>query len=306
MNAKNLTDLHWFCQAVHHGGYAAASRHHQTSAPTLSRAVTRLEQTLGEKLIHRSAKQFQLTASGEECYQRFAQLLEQVDHAWLAKMNTQPTLSGAIHVSCPEPFADHFLQATAIEFMRQHPEVTIRISFGSDISHFFDDQVDLAVVSSPATAPQLIQRRLFDSHLMLAAAPEYLDQQGRPESIHDLAGHDLLSGNTMTAWELTQNGENLRLALSPRYSVNSLRLSIKAACQGMGICLAPRLTLAPFLARGELEALLPDVVCPAGTIHLVWADRQLVSARVMALRDLIVSRLEDSDSFLSAISHELP
>lgn len=302
MKAKDISSLYGFCLAVEHGGFAAASLRSRVSAPTLSRAVAQLEETLGEKLVHRSAKQFRTTAAGDDCYQRFAPLLKQLEDQWGLLSNTQPALAGDIRVSCPEPFADGFLQQTAIEFMRLHPGVTIHIEFSSDTNHFFDDQIDLAVATNPPKAPHLIQRRLFDMELSLAASPDYLAQHSRPSRAEDLLQHHLLAGNRLPFWEFRENSERVRIPLSPKYSVDSLRLVIQAACAGMGICLIPKATLLPLAGRGQLERLLPQVACPTGVVYLVWADRQLVSARVKAFREMILARLNDPTGFLSALS----
>ncbi len=63
MKAKDISNLYLFCQSVECGGFAAASLKTHVSAPTLSRAVASLEDKLGEKLVHRNAKQFQLTTA---------------------------------------------------------------------------------------------------------------------------------------------------------------------------------------------------------------------------------------------------
>lgn len=302
MKAKDLSNLYWFCQSVEHGGFAAASEHNRASAPTLSRALSQLEEQAGEKLVHRHAKQFLLTKAGEEYYQRFAGIFQQLDEQWLALSNTQSELVGDIVVSCPEPFADYFLQQIAIEFMAQHPQVNVHIRFASDTEHFFDEQIDLAVVTSPPHAPNLVQRRLFESQLSLAASPEYVAKHGAPTTLQDLDKHQLLAGNTLSSWDFKLDGEQHRVQLKPKYSINSLRLVIQAACAGLGICLIPKATLRVFEQRHALQPILPDAQCPSGSAYLVWSDRKLISARVAALRDQIFEKMSQPEAFLATIS----
>lgn len=303
MKAKDLSSLYWFCQSVEYGGVAAASLNTRVSAPTLSRAVSQLEDKLGEKLVHRNAKQFQLTAAGDEYYQRFAPLFQQLNEQWTQLANLQPTLTGDIRVSCPEPFADSFLQQAAIEFMALHPGVNIHIEFSSDTESFIDDQIDLAVSTNPPKAPHLVQRRLFKMELSLAASPAYLSQRGYPTAIEDLLEHNLLAGNTIPFWEFKQGSKVVRIPVKAKYSIDSLRLIIQAACAGAGICLIPNTILVPFLERGKLKVLLPDVECPTGITYLVWADRKLVSARVTAFREMIINRMSQPLAFLASISN---
>lgn len=303
MKAKDMTNLYWFCQSVEYGSFAVTSLHTNISAPTLSRAVSQLEAQLGEKLLHRNAKQFQLTTAGDEYYQRFAPIFQQWNEQWQQLSNRQPTLTGDIRVTCPETFADSFLQQVAIEFMDIHPGVNIHIGFSSDTESFFDDQIDLAISTNPPKAPHLVQRRLFDMELSLAASPAYLSKHSRPAGIEDLLAHDLLAGNTIPYWEFKQDSKLVRIPLKPKYSIDSLRLIIQAACAGVGICLIPNIILAPLVNSDRLEVLLPHVACPTGVAYVVWADRKLVSARVNAFRAMIIDRMSQPSEFLSSISN---
>lgn len=302
MKAKEMAGLYWFCQSVEFGGFAAASLNTRVSAPTLSRAVSQLEEQIGEKLVHRNAKQFQLTVAGAEYYQRFAPVFREMNVQWEQLSNRQPSLTGDIRVSCPEPFADRFLQPAAIEFMAQHPGVSVHIEFASDTDGFFDDQIDLAITTKPTSAPHLVQRQLFNLKLSLAAAPVYLEQHGRPFVIEDLLEHNLLAGNMVPYWELKQKGKAVRVPLRPKYSVDSLRLVIQAACSGVGICLVPDESLEPLLRLGKLEQVMPDVECPAGVAFIVWTDRRLVSTRVTAFRDMVLQKMGQPLAFLAEIA----
>ncbi|MCK6265786.1 LysR family transcriptional regulator [Vibrio sp. ZSDE26] len=302
MKAKDISNLYLFCQSVESGGFAAASLVTHVSAPTLSRAVSHLEEHVGEKLVHRNAKQFQLTTSGEEYYQRFAPIFGQLSEQWLELSNTQATLTGDIRISCPEPFADFFVQELAIEFMKQHPEVNISIHFLADTEHFVDKQIDLAIVTTPTRAEHLIQRNLLKSQLVLAASPQYIKQHGKPSRVEDLLNHKLLSSNKMTQWEFKQDGQWIKIPPSPRYSVISVRLIIQAALAGIGICLIPMESFNKYKENGELVALLPEAECPIGSSYLVWADRRLTSARVTAFKDMILERFNDPEEFLTSLS----
>lgn len=303
MDAKELGNLYWFCLSVECGGYAPASLLATASAPTLSRAVSQLEEKVGEKLIHRHAKKFQLTNAGEEYYRRFAPIFKQVDEQWLNLSNTQATLTGEIYVSCPEPFADYFLQNLAIEFMTEHPGVKIHISFSSDTENYIDERIDLAIVTTPSNIPTLIQKPLFQTELVLAASPKYLKAQGIPNNIESLLEHNLLAGNTMPFWEFKYQGVTTKLPVMAKYSINSLRLMINAVKAGMGIGLIPKEVLLEFEKDAVLQRVLPDVECKKGKAYIVWSDRQLIASRVVAFREKIIQKMDKpSDLFKSIVS----
>jgi len=276
INTKHMTNLYWFCLSVECGGFTAASVKAKTSAPTVSRSVAHLEEQLNEKLLHRDAKNFQLTNTGEEVYKKFANIFAALGEQWTSLSNSQGELTGDIHISCPEPFADFFLQSLAIEFMNMHPKVNIHVHFASDTDSFIDEKIDLAIATMPATASHLVQRRLFESELVLAASPS----------------------NNLPYWSLKEAGEVVKIPVNPKYSINSLRLNIQAAVAGVGICLMPKEALNRLTHLNKLKPVLPDVECPTGTVYIVWTDRKMISSRVVTFRDLIFERMSSDPSKL--------
>lgn len=295
INTKYMTNLYWFCLSVECGGFKAASVKGNTSAPTVSRSVAKLEQQLNEKLLHRDAKNFQLTNTGEEVYNKFSHVFAELDQQWTSLSNSQGELTGDIHISCPEPFADFFLQSLAIEFMNTHPQVNIHVHFASDAEEFMNEQIDLAIATMPAKSTNLVQRRLFESELSLAASPSYIESNGSPITAKDLLNHNLLSGNNFPYWSLKEAGELINIPVNPKYSINSLRLNIQAAVAGVGICLMPKVALEHLKAQQKLIPILTGIECPKGTVYVIWTDRKMISSRVVAFRDLIFERM-NSDS----------
>lgn len=192
----------------------------------------------------------------------------------------------------------------AIEFMQNHPEVSVTIQFSAGTERFFDEQIDLAIVTIPPHASHLIQRQLFESPLMLAASPNYIEKHGQPERAEELIDHQLLSGNNLPYWELKEDGKAIRIPYQPRYSVSSLRLNIDATLAGAGICMMPRAAFENPAERKKLVEVLPDVECPIGKAFLVWADRKLIATRVVAFRDMIFERFGQSAEFLASINSE--
>jgi len=298
INTKHMTNLYWFCLSVECGGFTAASVKAKTSAPTVSRSVAHLEEQLNEKLLHRDAKNFQLTNTGEEVYKKFANIFAALGEQWTSLSNSQGELTGDIHISCPEPFADFFLQSLAIEFMNMHPKVNIHVHFASDTDSFIDEKIDLAIATMPATASHLVQRRLFESELVLAASPSYLEHYGELKNANELLSHNLLAGNNLPYWSLKEAGEVVKIPVNPKYSINSLRLNIQAAVAGVGICLMPKEALNRLTHLNKLKPVLPDVECPTGTVYIVWTDRKMISSRVVTFRDLIFERMSSDPSKL--------
>lgn len=114
-------------------------------------------------------KKFQLTNAGEEIYNKFSSLFHGLDQQWLSLSNAQGVLTGDIHISCQNPLLI-FLTKACFGFMTLHPKVNIHVHFASDAEAFISEQIDLAIVTMSATDSHLVQRKLFETELALAAS----------------------------------------------------------------------------------------------------------------------------------------
>ena len=70
-----------FVRAVETGGFSAAARGLGLTPSALSKLVTRLEDRLGARLLHRTTRRLQLTAEGDSFFARSRLILAAMDEA---------------------------------------------------------------------------------------------------------------------------------------------------------------------------------------------------------------------------------
>lgn len=291
MKSIDLNALNSFCEIVREGSITKAAQKLSMSAPTLSRHLAQLEEHLGQKLVHRHAKQFRLTIDGERYYNTlsgdFSHLRDQLD----ALNDRADVLSGSIRISCPESMAIDYLHDWSLEFLALHPQVDIEIRFAISDQHFVDDQLDLSLVVVPPTQPSLVQRKLLDTQMCVAAAPDYLEKKGTPGSPQELPDFDLLTSDPQKSWAFLRNGERHEFFPSPRYSINSIRTVVDAALKGMGIMYGPLFYMQQPLREGRLVKILPDYETEMRHVFMIYADRRLMPTRVRAFKSFLEERL---------------
>src|SRR5690348_15890380 len=88
---NNLGDLYLFVQVIEAGGFSAAATRMGTTCSLLSRRLIALEQRLGARLLHRNARQFALTATGERVYRHASAMCEAAIAAEQAAISQDPT-----------------------------------------------------------------------------------------------------------------------------------------------------------------------------------------------------------------------
>src|SRR5690349_25040804 len=80
---QNLTDIAIFVKVVELASFTAAADALGMSQPIVSKAVTRLEEKLGARLLNRTTRRLSLTEAGSELYGRSVRALAEIENAEL-------------------------------------------------------------------------------------------------------------------------------------------------------------------------------------------------------------------------------
>ena len=291
MKSLDLNALSWFCEMVEAGSLTAAAKKLDVSAPTLSRNLSQMEERVGQQLLFRNAKRFQLTTAGERYYNAlsagFSHLHEQIS----LLSDDGERLRGSIRVSCPESMAIDYLHGWVVDFLKLHPEVDINLKFAINDQQFIDDQLDLSLVVLPPTQPGLIQKKIFDTEMWVAASPDYLKQRGAPKCPQELPQFDLLTSDPMKSWAFKTPEGRYELTPTPRYVISSIRGVVDAAIKGLGIVYGPRFYMHQPVDNGRLVRVLPKFETEMRHVYMVYADKRLMPTRVRVFKEFLFERL---------------
>lgn len=173
-----LDDIALFIHIVQQGGLSAAARHLDLPAATVTRRLQKLEQELGSQLLHRSARQCQLTQEGEVYYQAYADLVEQFNQARQQLSRDLRQLSGRLKVLAPSNISNGILKPMWISFCREYPEIQLELVLSNQLQDMISLKADLALRIGPQPDSLLYQKRLGAVGTVLVAAPDYLKAAG--------------------------------------------------------------------------------------------------------------------------------
>src|SRR5690349_15587422 len=101
---ENLSDIAVFVRVVDAGSFTNAAEALGISQPVVSKAVTRLEERLGARLLNRTTRRLSLTEAGSELYRRSLQALKQIEDAELEVARYQTEPRGTLRVNAPMSF----------------------------------------------------------------------------------------------------------------------------------------------------------------------------------------------------------
>jgi DNA-binding transcriptional LysR family regulator len=292
----DLADLNAFVTVARAKGFRDGARTSGASASGLSEAVRRLETQLGVRLLHRTTRSVVPTEAGQRLLARLGPALSEVEAALDVVNGSRDRPSGTLKLNVPVSAARLVLPSIVPRFLDAYPEIRLEViaeeSFvdvlaaGCDAGIRYDERLEQDMIAVPI-GPR-VQR------FATAAAPAYLDRQGRPTHPRELLGHACLLGRfasgTMPPWEFEQGGDVVRVDPAGPLLVQiggATDLIVDAAIAGAGIVHLFEDWLRPHLERGALEPVLEPWWRPFSGPFLYYPGRRLVPAPLRAFIDFI-------------------
>ena len=141
----NIDDIPSFIAAVEQGGISAAASKLNISKSTVSKALSRLEEALGVRLLDRNSRNVRVTSEGQAFYQHCIRIMEQVNEAngQMAGLISEP--QGKLVAALPIAFSREFVAQHIEQFRQRYPDIELEIIITSSPVDIIRDQIDLAV-----------------------------------------------------------------------------------------------------------------------------------------------------------------
>jgi len=285
-------DLLLFARIVEAGSFSLAAQRLDLPKSTVSRRISLLEASLGERLLQRTTRKLMLTEFGTSLLEHARKLADQVEEAEALAQHRQAAPSGKLRISVPHDFANVGMTELIARFAEQYPAVSLELDLSPRrvdlVAEGFDIAIRMGDLPEDST---LAARRVALEHMGLYAAPAYIARRGLPEHPDDLLQHDLLcilsrSGGPVP-WVLQRGKVEWKHALRARLTANSPELLARIACSGMGIAASSDLFVASYLEKGELVRVLPEWEMPTATGWAVFPGRRLMPAKTRVFLDMM-------------------
>lgn len=284
-----------FAAVVEHRSFTAAAEALSVSKATVSKGVSRLEDSLGTVLFHRTSRRLSLTESGRPLADRARRIVEEAEAAEEAARDAASALSGTIRVAAPMSFGVTHVAPAIADFLTAHPGVSIDLHLSDEKVDIVALGFDLALRIASLPDSSLRARRLGAMPIHVVAAPSYLERRGTPTHPAHLAEHDCLSyayGSTPDLWRFRNaQGEEAAVRLKGPLRTNSGNAMLPVLCAGLGIAVLPGFIVDRDIAAGRLVSVLADWTAGNGVaLHLLSPPGAHRPARVESLIDYLATR----------------
>jgi DNA-binding transcriptional LysR family regulator len=277
---------------VEAGSLSAAARRLNTPLTTVSRKVAELEAHLKTRLLNRSSRRIALTDAGRSYVAACKRILEDLGEAERAASGEYSAPRGDLMLTAPVVFGRLHVLPIVIDFLRAYPDIDIRMSLADRIVNILEEPVDLAVRIGHLPDSSLVARRVGAIRRVICASPAYLAQRGAPREPADLAAHDCITFEGMTAPESWTFPTGASVAIRSRLVVNTAEAAIDAAKAAVGITRVLSYQVASALAEGALVLALEAFDPAPLPVNLVHVGQRLLPLKLRAFLDFATPRLK--------------
>lgn len=278
-----------FAAVARSGSFTAAAKELNLSKPTISKAVTRLEQSLGTVLFHRTSRKISLSTAGRSLLPHARQIADDGEAAMEAARDTTHLLRGQVRMAAPLSYGLSHIAPAIADFMTRYPEIAVDVQLSDARIDLVEEGYDLAVRigALPDSSLRAIKLRRMERYFV--ASPAYIKRRGKPVHPSELSAHDcFIYSNLPTPeiWHLTGPG-GAKASVQPkcRLRTNNGTLELASLIAGHGISNLPDFLCADEIKAGRLVAILDDWQFEPIDLNIVMPPSALRPARVNALID---------------------
>ena len=233
-------DLKVFLTVIRKRSFAAAAEELGQSPAYISKRIGILESTLKTRLLHRTTRRLVLTDDGERTQMWAHRILTDfVDMADdLAQAQTIPR--GMLQICSSFGFGRRCVAPAISLLAARHPDLELRLEVFDRNVDIVREGFDLEVRVGEDLPQQHICKLLKKNTRVLCASPDYLERNGKPQSIDDLANHECLvlreRNSPFGIWHLTHEGKQVSVQMGGHLSTNNGEVVLLWARHGAASC----------------------------------------------------------------------
>ncbi|GAC12269.1 LysR family transcriptional regulator [Paraglaciecola chathamensis] len=260
------------------------------SSAVASAHLSKLEESLGIRLIHRTTRKVSLTDEGEAFLPHARDVLVSADIA-VSSVRGGAKTRGKLRITAPVSFSHIHLIPALNEFMEIFPDLSVELRLSDTIVDIVEGGFDIAIRNAELKDSALIARKLAIDNRIICASPDYLKKHGRPITPEALQQHNCINLIGNDNWLFKTSKGLLNIKTRGAFTTDNGKAVCDACLNGMGIVMCSTWIAYEHLRAGTLVQILEDYPLEAdASIWAVYPSSKLVAPKVRAFIDYFSER----------------
>ena len=257
----NYVLLRAFEAAARLESFTLAAKELHLTQSAISHQIRELEDYFGKSLFFRKNRKVEPTAEGRRLLDSLSRVFDVIEAA-CNEVTLAPS-SQVLALHCSPSFAAKWLSPRLPEFIKDNPDITIRLTSGAEpIDLLRNQEIDIAIsYQFSHEGPGITSLSLGEEKIVPLCAPELIDASIPVEELMSKLTLIESSLNHHT-WEKWFEIHHLKNPSTRKMSFDRAALSVSAAVDGIGAVLESVRFAERELSRGELVELGQGIFLP--------------------------------------------
>lgn len=288
-----LTALRAFDAAARHMSFAKAAQELNVTPAALSFQIKSLEDHLGTTLFRRLNRAVELTEAGKTLAPGAQDAFHTLAQAWQSTRRLQDTTT--LTVTAGPALTAKWLAPRLYEFVRNHPDIDLRLSASLRLVDLKRDDVDVAIRFSKTVSADLCSIPVRKEWMTPVMSPELAARYPTPQSLREaplIFDDSLFMLDPAPGWKDWFRAANIDFAPTHGASFSNADHAIDAAVAGVGVALGRRAIILKDLQEGRLIAPYKIALEVDARFHFVCLPGAEQRPQVAAFRDWFFAEID--------------
>lgn len=287
-----LKQLKYFEALAKHGHFGRAAEHCAISQPALSMQIKELEESLGNPLFERSAREVRLTGFGEEFSLRVRDILRSVDELGDMVLTAQGRLTGRLRIGVIPTIAPYLLPKLIKDLTRQYDGIDLHVRETQTAKLLMDlheGRLDAAILALPISDPALEEMALFDEEFVLVRPSSDAGKPvPDPETLSEMRLLLLEEGHCFRDQALSLC--NIQPSVPKElFDGSSLTTLVQMVGAGLGVTLIPEMSVPLETRFADVSVDRFPTTTPARTIGMIWRKSSPLATHLTEVAEIVRS-----------------
>ncbi len=304
-----LRQFRYFDALARAGHFGRAAEECAVTQPALSMQIQEMERELGVTLVERRRDGVVLTPEGEAIRERVRSVLGEVEGI-AGFANGQDGLSGSLRLGVIPTIGPYLLPDLLPALARDYPAVKLNIRETRTqklLEELQQGRLDLVIAALPLAGVDIAAEPLFDDRFFLVTP---MDRPPPPASAlpEYIASEQLLlleEGHCLRDQAL-RHCDAAGIRFGEIYGTSNITTLIQMVANGLGITLAPELSLETEISRTRVRLSRFGEPEPFRTVALAWRRTAPRAAHYSAIGGTIRTLVADRAARLAAVREGAP
>ncbi|WP_166425788.1 LysR family transcriptional regulator [Paraglaciecola sp. 20A4] len=285
----NIEHLKLFVRIAKTLNISAAGQEQNLSPAVSSAYISKLEDNLGVRLVHRTTRKVSLTEEGEAFLPHAEEILTNIETARASLGNGEHNPKGILRITAPASFGRMHIVPGLTGFLSRYPDLSLDLRFNDSIVDLVEGGFDIAIRDAALKDSNLIARKLAPDRRIICASPAYIKKFGEPKNPQDITHHQTVNLTGLDLWEFETAKGSVNVKTNGHIRIDNGEAVRDACIEGLGLGLSSIWCSYQALKEGKLVQVLADFPLVSKTaVWGVYPSNRLLAPKVRAFIDYFV------------------